>query len=150
MVDEVIEASASRVMTVKRVRAEEEYLRDHFPGFPVLPGVLMLESMVQAARVWLERGGGRHDGGAWVLGKVQAMKFGTFLRPGWSLRVTVVPGSMGEDGMEFRGEARAEDPSGRVDEGAVAASGRFTMRAARVEWAGGTATGTLASVSGGS
>ena len=53
-VDDVLERDGRTIVTVKRVTAADEYLRDHFPTFPVLPGVLMLESMVQAARRLLE------------------------------------------------------------------------------------------------
>ena len=37
------------ITAVKLLRPEEDYLRDHFPRFPVMPGVLMLEAMAQAA-----------------------------------------------------------------------------------------------------
>ena len=43
-----------RIVTMKCLSAAEEYLADHFPTFPVMPGVLMLESCVQAA-AWLVR-----------------------------------------------------------------------------------------------
>ena len=50
LIDRVIERQASRLVAVKQVSLSEEYLQDHFPTFPVLPGVLMLEAMTQAAR----------------------------------------------------------------------------------------------------
>ena len=43
-----------RIVTVKALSLAEEYLADHFPAFPVMPGVLMLEAMVQAG-AWLVR-----------------------------------------------------------------------------------------------
>ena len=39
---------------VKNLSLAEEYLSDHFPGFPVMPGVLMLEALTQAG-AWLVR-----------------------------------------------------------------------------------------------
>ena len=54
LVDAVLERGGERIVTVKNVTAAEEYLGDHFPGFPILPGVMMLEAMVQAARRFLE------------------------------------------------------------------------------------------------
>ena len=39
---------------VKNLSLAEEYLSDHFPGFPVMPGVLMLEALTQAG-AWLIR-----------------------------------------------------------------------------------------------
>ncbi|MHC4717931.1 MAG: hotdog family protein, partial [Planctomycetota bacterium] len=44
----------SRIVGIKSLSLAEEYLADHFPAFPVLPGVLMLESLVQTA-AWLLR-----------------------------------------------------------------------------------------------
>ena len=41
-------------MAVKNLSLAEEYLGDHFPGFPVMPGVLMLEALTQAG-AWLVR-----------------------------------------------------------------------------------------------
>jgi 3-hydroxyacyl-[acyl-carrier-protein] dehydratase len=51
LIDRVIEQSDTHIKAVKCVSTAEEYLADHFPGFPVLPGVLMLETLVQAARL---------------------------------------------------------------------------------------------------
>jgi len=50
LVDRVLELAPDRIVTLKQVSAAEEYLQDHFPSFPVLPGVMMLEALVQAAR----------------------------------------------------------------------------------------------------
>ena len=53
LVDHVIEQAPDRVRTIKHVSAAEEYLADHFPTFPVLPGVMMLEALVESARLLL-------------------------------------------------------------------------------------------------
>ena len=39
------------ITAVKTLLPDEEYLRDHFPRFPVMPGVLMLETMYEARRL---------------------------------------------------------------------------------------------------
>ena len=52
LIDRIEEVSDTRLVAVKYVSLAEEYLADHFPTFPVLPGVLMLEAMTQAAG-WL-------------------------------------------------------------------------------------------------
>lgn len=68
LVDQMLECGPDRAVAVKNVTASEEYLADHFPSFPVLPGVFMLEAMVQAARAVLaERGCQRM-----MLGEVRA------------------------------------------------------------------------------
>ncbi len=90
MVDRVLEVSADRIVTLKQVSRAEEYLQDHFPEFPVLPGVFMIESLVQAGRRLVE-----HNGGAprLVLGSVRAVKYGSFVRPGESLRISPLRGA---------------------------------------------------------
>ena len=67
LVDQVLEQDEKRIVTIKQVTLAEEYLADHFPGFPILPGVLMLEAMVQAASKLLAPEGQRL-----VLGEVKA------------------------------------------------------------------------------
>lgn len=110
----------------------EEYLQDHFATFPVLPGVMMVESLVQAARLVLDRR--TADAGAapcrWVLGKVRALKYGTFVRPGSSLRVEVSHAKQAEDGShEFKAQALLLDPSAPAGTPPpVAVSGRISLR----------------------
>lgn len=134
LVDRVLELSPAppsrpeRIVTLKNVSAAEEYLRDHFPTFPVLPGVLMIEAMVQAARRLLaarDPALSRH-----VLGAVRALKYGSFVRPGEALRVTVTLDDDAEAPVfHFKGSAevvRPGAPDGAA--GGTAVSGRFSLR----------------------
>ena len=54
LIDKIESISDDRIVASKQVSLAEEYLADHFPTFPVLPGVLMLEALTQAAG-WLLR-----------------------------------------------------------------------------------------------
>lgn len=57
LVDKVVELEPGRrIVAIKNLSLAEEYLADHFPGFPVMPGVFMLEAMTQAS-AWLIRAG---------------------------------------------------------------------------------------------
>ncbi len=129
LVDRVVEVSAEGAVTLKAVTMAEEYLQDHFPTYPVLPGVLMLEAMVQAGRVV-----GAHRGapGPLVLGEVRALKYNRFVPPGSTIRA-VVELSKADDGgvLDFRGRVELLEPA-NPDAPETAASGRFTLRPVQV------------------
>lgn len=135
LVDQVLECSPDRAVTVKNVTLAEEYLQDHFPGFHVLPGVFMLEALVQSARLVLEARDRTRTGvpRRMVLGGVRALKYGMFVRPGEALRSEVTIDKETEEGsVVFRGSAtviRAASASASID---TAVSGRFTMRPVRM------------------
>ena len=84
LVEQIIEQTDGRIVTMKQVSKAEEYLRDHFPTFPILPGVMMLEAMVQAASCLCSE-----DGKRLVLGDVKAVKYGAMVRPGDCLEIEV-------------------------------------------------------------
>jgi 3-hydroxyacyl-[acyl-carrier-protein] dehydratase len=66
----------------------EEYLADHFPRFPVMPGVLMLEACIEAA-AWLWRASTDFRHSVVVLRDLKSVKYGTFMQPGRRMNVTV-------------------------------------------------------------
>ncbi len=134
LVDRVLERSDDRIVTIKQVTAAEEYLQDHFPAFPVLPGVLMVESLVQAARTLVQD---RPETARTrlVLGSVRALKYGSFVRPGETLRVEISLHKVNPDGTyDFKGEGTVARDSDTPESGpATAVSGRFTLRPMRLE-----------------
>jgi len=73
---------------VKNVTLTEEYLADHFPEFPVLPGVFMLEAATQAGG-WLLRLSENFAHSIISLREARNVKYANFARPGQSLDVTV-------------------------------------------------------------
>jgi len=88
LIDRVVElVPGERITAVKNLSLAEEYLADHFPGFPVMPGVLMLEAMTQAA-AWLVRAGEDFHHSVVTLKEARNVKYGSFVEPGQILTVT--------------------------------------------------------------
>ena len=128
LVDRFLSLSDTSAVAVKNVTAAEEYLQDHFPGFPVLPGVFMVEALTQAARAVLEKRGMPRM----VLGEVKALRYGNFVRPGETLRVEVTLDKVREDGsavFKAQGTVLRDGVDPAAAETAV--SGRLILRALR-------------------
>ena len=80
LVDEILELQPGLfIKATKTMSAEEEFFQDHFPGFPVVPGVLLTEMMAQAAGKCLDAEK-NHPGKA-MLGKIHAVHFRDWVRP---------------------------------------------------------------------
>ena len=101
LLDRIEEVSDNRLVAVKYVTLAEEYLADHFPTFPVLPGVLMLEALTQAAGWLLHKKSGFAKSMA-ILKEARNVKYGNFVAPGNSLRVDVEAIKLSETGGSFK------------------------------------------------
>ena len=75
-------------MAQRTMGSEEDFLQDHFPNFPVMPGVMMLEALHQAA-IWMIRTGDDFQSPLVMLREARSVKFGDFLAPGETLDVNV-------------------------------------------------------------
>lgn len=113
-IDRVLECEAGeRVVALKALAFNEEYFRDHFPGMPVLPGAMILEGFVQAARHCLAASAGGDD--HWVLVEVSQMRFNRFVVPGEVVRLEVERDREEEGSIWFRGRAyTGEEGVGRL------------------------------------
>ncbi|QDU39723.1 3-hydroxyacyl-[acyl-carrier-protein] dehydratase FabZ [Maioricimonas rarisocia] len=88
LVDRIVALEAGKsVQAVKNLSIAEEYLADHFPGFPVMPGVLMVETLVQAG-AWLMRYTEDFRYSTILMKSAKAVKFNNFVSPGKTLHVT--------------------------------------------------------------
>ena len=89
LVDRIEQLEPGKEITVsKNLRLAEEYLADHFPSFPVLPGVLILQVAIEAAS-WLVRLTSDFTHSMLVLKETRQVRYGSFVSPGESLRVKV-------------------------------------------------------------
>ncbi|MFA9476922.1 3-hydroxyacyl-ACP dehydratase FabZ family protein [Phycisphaerales bacterium AB-hyl4] len=119
LIDQVLERAPDRLTAIKNVTTAEEYLGDHFPGFPVLPGVMMLETLVQAARLLADAEATSPCESAWVVREVRNVRYGQMVRPGQTLEVEVTLRSRDDAGCEFQGKGTVA--------GQVAVQGRFRL-----------------------
>src|SRR3990170_8440710 len=88
LIDRIVELEAGvRITAVKSLTMAEEYLADHFPHFPVMPGVLMLEALTQAG-AWLVRVSEDFAHSIVVLKQANNVKYAQFVEPGQTLAVT--------------------------------------------------------------
>ncbi len=86
--DEILElVPGKRLVGRRTLREGEDYLQDHFPRFPVMPGVMMLEALHQAA-VWMVWTGDGFQSPTLLLREARGVKFGDFLSPGETLEIT--------------------------------------------------------------
>lgn len=120
LVDRIVEMERGQSITaVKNLSLAEEYLQDHFPGFAVMPGVLMVETLVQAG-AWLMRYSEDFKYSTILLKQAKAVKFNSFVTPGKQLRVTLKTHQWGADECTFKCESQIEGES--------AVSARITLQ----------------------
>jgi 3-hydroxyacyl-[acyl-carrier-protein] dehydratase len=88
LVDRIVSVEPGRLIRAeKHLTLGEEYLADHFPTFPVMPGVLMLQALVEAS-AWLIRLTEDYRHSVIVLREARNVKYGTFVEPGKTLAIT--------------------------------------------------------------
>ena len=140
LVDRVLEHLPGSIVTLKTVTSAEEYLQDHFPTFPVLPGVFMLEACVQAARTLIDldaRAAAHPPPPRYVLGAVKALKYGNFVAPGSALRIEVnAIGDTTSHERTFKAVGKLIDPTDNAPESGApptCVSGRLILRPIRVD-----------------
>jgi 3-hydroxyacyl-[acyl-carrier-protein] dehydratase len=101
LIDKIISLQPGEsIETLKTLSLAEEYLADHFPSFPILPGVLMIEALTQSA-AWLVRLEQDYANSIVVLKTVRNARYNYFLRPGNTLRCEVSVKKMEEQGASF-------------------------------------------------
>ncbi len=108
LIDKVVSLENGRqIKAVKSVSLAEEYLADHFPTFPVLPGVLMLEGLIESAS-WLVRQTENFAHSMILLEQARNVKYRSFLAPGSQIEYTVEAKTIEENVSSFTGFGLSE------------------------------------------
>jgi 3-hydroxyacyl-[acyl-carrier-protein] dehydratase len=113
LVDRILDFEAGkRIRMVKNLTLAEEYLADHFPSFPVMPGVLMLEMLVEAG-AWLLRLTEDYRHSVIVLREARNVKYGTFMQPGKAMIASVELAELkeGSPDVVFKGKGEMDGQS---------------------------------------
>jgi 3-hydroxyacyl-[acyl-carrier-protein] dehydratase len=87
MVDRVIEMTDESIVGIKNVTINEPQFTGHFPGFPVMPGVLIVEAMAQVAGILVAKLAPQTRGRLMFLASVEDAKFRKPVVPGDQLRL---------------------------------------------------------------
>src|SRR3954465_9404937 len=117
LIDRVLEVGDDRVLCLKNVSFNEPYFQGHFPGVPVMPGVLQIEAMAQAGGLLASRAV-QFDPTTHVMlfMAIDAVKFRKAVTPGDQLHIEVVPLRKGKI-FKMKGEIKVN--------GAVVSSAEF-------------------------
>lgn len=108
LIDRIVELiPGERIVAIKALTLSEEYLWDHFPNFPVMPGVLMLQAMTEAAS-WLIRATDDFAQSMVVLREAANIKFAQFVEPGQELRITAEIVKHGPDETTVKSKGSVE------------------------------------------
>lgn len=103
LIDNISELErGKRIVAVKAVSLAEEYLADHFPTFPVLPGVFIFQGLVEAA-TWLAYDGLDFPRSVILLKEAKNVTYKSFVKPGNLLRLEVTSRKLGSESSEFEG-----------------------------------------------
>ena len=103
--DKVTQLDETQIQALANITMGESFFQGHFPGNPIMPGVLTIQSMVQAAEVFCHEQGIAHP----TLSQLKKARFKKMITPGDGLRIILKQTNLEKDKIEFSGEALVND-----------------------------------------
>lgn len=86
-VDSIVELTSAKIRTTRKVREDEDFFKGHYPGNPIMPGVLICESIFQSGAILLSRTAADIGEGVPVLARISNAKFRNMVKPGDTLEI---------------------------------------------------------------
>ena len=112
LIDRIVSFEAgTRIVALKNVTVNEPYFPGHFPHVHVMPGVLVVEAMAQAAAVLSLKSMGQKNDGKWVyyFVGIDGARFKRPVVPGDTLLIEVLQGRMARGMAKFTAVAKVGD-----------------------------------------
>jgi 3-hydroxyacyl-[acyl-carrier-protein] dehydratase len=108
LVDRVLEVDAESIKAYKNVTANEEFFNGHFPGQPIMPGVLQVEALAQAGAIMLMSQSEDPENTLMVFTGINKCKFRKQVVPGDQLMLEVELGSKKRNFVTMTGKATVD------------------------------------------
>jgi beta-hydroxyacyl-ACP dehydratase FabZ len=105
LVDRIVEIEADRIVGIKNVTVNEPFFAGHFPDFPVMPGVLIVEAMAQVAGVLVLKDVPDMSKKVVFLAAIESAKFRRPVLPGDQLRIEMKIGKRKANAAKVHGQA---------------------------------------------
>lgn len=86
-VDEVIKLEGNRIEAIKKITGDEYFFKGHFPGYPLMPGVLLIEAMAQVGGILVLKQLPEALGKLTLFLAIDKLKFRNQVRPGDTLKI---------------------------------------------------------------
>lgn len=117
-IDEVVEVGEGKILAKREIREDEPQFEGHYPGNPIMPGVLSLEAMFQAGALLMVSMMADGKNGAPVVTRVNQAKFKKIMTPGDTMMIEVEFEEKMANAYMFKGKVKSD--------GKLAASADFT------------------------